>query len=93
MFLDASSRELRRGTVGALPDLLTFTPDGLRVVVANEGEPAEVTQADVTTVGFGAFADPLDPAVWVFGPGNAPAQDLEPGLGVTTSVIKSVVPF
>lgn len=27
-------------TVGALPDQLTFTPDGTRILVANEGEPA-----------------------------------------------------
>ncbi len=29
----------QRVGVGALPDMLTFTPDGSRVVVANEGEP------------------------------------------------------
>tara|TARA_R110000782_G_scaffold54637_11_gene115537 strand:+ start:20768 stop:22348 length:1581 start_codon:yes stop_codon:yes gene_type:complete len=27
--------------VGALPDMLTFTPDGRRLVVANEGEPSD----------------------------------------------------
>lgn len=26
--------------VGALPDMLTFTPDGTRILVANEGEPS-----------------------------------------------------
>lgn len=31
--------------VGALPDMLTFTPDGSKILVANEGEPTEATYA------------------------------------------------
>jgi 5'-nucleotidase len=30
---------VRRYAVGALPDMVTFTPDGTKVLVANEGEP------------------------------------------------------
>jgi hypothetical protein len=32
---------LAQVSVGALPDMLTFTPDGRRLLVANEGEPSD----------------------------------------------------
>ncbi|QGX38366.1 choice-of-anchor I family protein [Permianibacter aggregans] len=45
-------------TVGALPDMVTFTPDGLRVLSANEAEPSNDYQLDpegsVSIINIGA---------------------------------------
>jgi 2',3'-cyclic-nucleotide 2'-phosphodiesterase / 3'-nucleotidase / 5'-nucleotidase len=39
VFFDRNLNFLSQVTVGALPDMLTFTPNGRYVLVANEGEP------------------------------------------------------
>ncbi|ABA22156.1 alkaline phosphatase-like protein [Trichormus variabilis ATCC 29413] len=39
VFFDVNGNLINSVNVGALPDMLTFTPDGKRVLVANEGEP------------------------------------------------------
>jgi hypothetical protein len=41
LFYDTDGAFLNAVQAGALPDMVTFTPDGLKVLVANEGEPSE----------------------------------------------------
>ena len=41
VFFNANGVYQNDFTVGALPDMLTFSPDGQKVVVANEGEPSD----------------------------------------------------
>ncbi|MEN2988562.1 choice-of-anchor I family protein [Tistrella sp. BH-R2-4] len=74
MVFDTDGAEIGRYTVGSLPDMVTFTPDGTRILVANEGEPEDYTQGDpegsisvidlatgtVQTAGFTQFNDQAD---------------------------------
>jgi hypothetical protein len=46
VFLDTDGALLNTVTVGALPDMLTFTPDGQKLLVANEGEPDDEYEVD-----------------------------------------------
>ncbi|ACK70403.1 alkaline phosphatase-like protein [Gloeothece citriformis PCC 7424] len=91
LFFDKDGNLVHQSTVGAIPDMVTFTPDGRFVIVANEGEPNDDYTNDplgsvsiidtannysVTTVGFENV--PIGSSVRIFGPGATPAQDLEP---------------
>lgn len=50
-------------TVGTLPDMLTFTPDGNRVLVANEGEAANGVNPDGSVSIIDLSAGVLNPTV------------------------------
>jgi 2',3'-cyclic-nucleotide 2'-phosphodiesterase / 3'-nucleotidase / 5'-nucleotidase len=45
-FFDTNGVALGQATVGALPDMVVFTPGGRRLLVANEGEPSSYGRAD-----------------------------------------------
>ncbi|BAY80682.1 alkaline phosphatase [Calothrix parasitica NIES-267] len=45
-FYNTDGTFIKSVTVGALPDMLTFTPDGTKVIVANEGEPNDDYDVD-----------------------------------------------
>ena len=59
IFFDAHGKLLGGAQAGVLPDMVTFTPDGRYVLVANEGEPTDqgdpegsVSVIDMSVAGF-----------------------------------------
>lgn len=78
---------------GALPDMITFSPNGRYLIVANEGEPndeytndpegsitiVDLIKNEVSQLGFTAYNGmEIDNGFRVFGPGATVAQDIEP---------------
>ncbi|HWB04294.1 MAG TPA: choice-of-anchor I family protein [Verrucomicrobiales bacterium] len=72
VFFNHALEHLQTVTVGALPDMITFTPSGRYLLAGNEGEPADdytvdpagsitridvLHEWDVTTIGFESFND------------------------------------
>ena len=46
IFFDVNGTFLNQVTVGALPDMITFTPDGSKILTANEGQPNDTYTVD-----------------------------------------------
>jgi hypothetical protein len=70
VFFDLDGNYLNDVTVGALPDMVTFTPDGRHLLVANEGEPNDEYTVDppgsVSIIPIGGWFRHY--GFWHFGP-------------------------
>ncbi len=91
VFFDTNGQRLGDVSVGANPDMLTFTPDGKHVLVANEGEPSDdyaidpdgsisvinVASMESHVAGFDGVTE-LPEGMRVGKPGASIAADMEP---------------
>ena len=92
VLIDKNLSILKTLTVGALPDMLTYSPDGKNLVVANEGEPNDEYTIDpegsvsiidmsngaanATARNVGFTGVSIDPEVRIFGKITTKALDL-----------------
>lgn len=72
VFFDADGNYLNDVPAGSLPDMLTFTPNGDRILVANEGQPSSYGELDsVDPIGSITIIDMRN------GVANATAQNVD----------------
>ena len=107
LFFDTAGAPLGEVIVGALPDMVTFTADGDRVLVANEGEPnsynqltsvdpeGSVSVLDVSAVRTGGSASATTIGFSDFNAGGPRAGELPAGVrvfGPNASVAQDLEP-
>ena len=88
-FFDTNGTLISSVTAGALPDMVTFTPDGSKLLVANEGEPNDAYTVDpegsVSVIDIAAGA-PVGVARSIdftdFNAGGPRADELPPGVRI-----------
>ncbi len=78
-FYTTDGRALGAATVGSLPDMVTFTPDGRNVLIANEAEPSGYGASDVDPEGTVSIVRvPQNKNEWkTFGQGNVRTVDFK----------------